>query len=149
LLPSPGVHPDLAAAAALVVAHEQRSTPRVKIRLGQRERLLDAQPTTPLRRYPETITNTGTAPLQVTGITFTGADSQDLLVASNGCLGPIAPTANCTIGVDFAPQAQGARTATLSIASNDPASPASVTLSGAGGQLQQGPTGAPGETGGS
>jgi hypothetical protein len=95
----------------------------------------------------QTITNTGTAPLQITGITFTGADPQDFLVASNGCLGAISPTASCTIGVDFAPQVQGVRTAALSIASNDPVSPASVTLSGTGGQLAQGPPGAIGATG--
>jgi hypothetical protein len=29
------------------MAHEQRSTPRVKIGLGERKGLLDAQPTTP------------------------------------------------------------------------------------------------------
>ncbi len=45
--PSPGVHPDLAAAATFAVAREQRSTPRIRVGLGQRERILDAQPTTP------------------------------------------------------------------------------------------------------
>jgi len=51
------------------------------------------------------------------------------------------------VGVGFAPQAQGTRTGTLVIASNDPASPASVLLSGTGGQLPQGPRGLTGPAG--
>ena len=47
LLPAPGVHADLAAAAALAVAHEQRPAPRVEVALAERERLLDAQPAAP------------------------------------------------------------------------------------------------------
>jgi hypothetical protein len=95
----------------------------------------------------QTITNTGTAPLEITGLTFTGSDPQDFFVTSNGCLGAIAPAASCAITVAFAPQASGTRTATLSIVSDDPASPASVTLSGTGGQLPQGPAGPAGATG--
>jgi hypothetical protein len=94
-----------------------------------------------------TITNTGLASLVVTGLTFTGTDPQDYLITSNGCLGPIAPAASCQVGVDFVPQAQGARSASLLIASNDPNSPASVPLSGTGGQLPQGPPGQTGATG--
>ena len=66
-----------------------------------------------------TITNTGLAALAVTGLTFAGTDPQDYLITSNGCLGPIAPGASCTVGVAFAPQQQGASSATLQIASND------------------------------
>ena len=47
LLPAPVVHADLAAAAALAVADQQRSAPLVEIVLGERERLLDAQPGAP------------------------------------------------------------------------------------------------------
>lgn len=43
---------------------------------------------------------------------------------------------------------QGHRSATLQIASNDPASPSTVSLSGTGGSLPQGPQGATGATGG-
>ena len=94
-----------------------------------------------------TITNSGFAPLLVTGLTFGGASPQDYLVSFNGCLGPIAPAASCTVGVSFAPQAQGASTASLQIASSDPASPATVALSGTGGPLPQGPPGTTGATG--
>ena len=51
------------------------------------------------------------------------------------------------MAVRFAPQAQGQRQATLQIASNDPASPASVPLAGTGGQLPQGPPGVNGTNG--
>jgi hypothetical protein len=54
------------------------------------------------------------------------------------------------VTVSFTPQAPGARTATLQIASNDPASPLTVALSGTGGapvQSQSGQTGATGPRG--
>jgi hypothetical protein len=94
-----------------------------------------------------TLTNTGGNELFVYGLTFAGADRQDFLIASNGCLGPIAAGEACTIGVSFAPQEQGASSASLVIASNDPNSPTSVSLSGTGGQLPTGPTGPAGQTG--
>src|SRR3954469_21361399 len=47
LLPAPLVPPELAPATALAVAHQHRSTPVVEVMLGQRERLLDAQPGAP------------------------------------------------------------------------------------------------------
>src|SRR6187551_2625622 len=47
LLPAPLVHTDLAPAAALAGANQDRSAPRVEVVLAQRERLLDAQPGAP------------------------------------------------------------------------------------------------------
>src|SRR5918995_1240729 len=47
LFAAPSVHADLAAAAALAVAHEHRSAPRVEVALGERECLLHAQATAP------------------------------------------------------------------------------------------------------
>jgi hypothetical protein len=94
-----------------------------------------------------TITNSGTAPLAISGLTFGGSQSEDFLVGSNGCLGQIAPSDSCELTVRFAPQAEGARSATLLIASNDPSGPASVPLSGTGGSLPQGPPGPGGPPG--
>ena len=98
---------------------------------------------------PETVTihNTGTGPLQISGLTFSGSDPQDFLVTYNACMGLIAPGGDCTLGVSFAPQAQGASSASLQITSNDPSSPAVVSLSGTGGLLPQGPAGQTGATG--
>ncbi|OAI38871.1 hypothetical protein AYO39_03375, partial [Actinobacteria bacterium SCGC AG-212-D09] len=100
---------------------------------------------------PVTVANTGGAPLRVTGLTFTGSDPGDFLVSSDDCRGAeIDPGTSCTVNVSFAPQAQGSRTATLNIKSNDPLTPATVALSGTGSQLAtgaQGPTGATGPPG--
>ena len=97
---------------------------------------------------PQTVTveNTGINALSVTGLTFAGVSAQDYLITSNGCLGPIGPGATCTIGVSFAPQEQGASSATLQIATVSLSGPGSasltsVSLSGTGGSLPQGPTG--------
>ena len=76
-----------------------------------------------------TVTNTGNGPLAITGLSFAGGDSSDFLVGSSTCGGAVAPGSNCQLTVRFAPQAQGARTATLQIASNDPTGSASVSLS--------------------
>jgi hypothetical protein len=94
-----------------------------------------------------TITNIGSQPISITGLTFTGTDPGDFFIGSDGCLGPIAGGASCSLTVNFAPHATGSRTAALQIASNDPNSPASVSLSGTGGQLPQGPAGTNGTNG--
>ena len=90
---------------------------------------------------PLTITNTGTAALSISSLTMAGSDPGDFFVGSNGCLSQIAPAASCDLTVRFAPQGQGARSGALMIASNDPAGPAGVPLSGTGGLLPQGPSG--------
>jgi hypothetical protein len=94
-----------------------------------------------------TLQNQGSAPLILTGLTFGGTDPQDYVVTFDGCLGPVAVGSSCPIGIGFAPQEQGASRAVLDIASNDPGSPATVSLSGTGGPLPTGPTGATGATG--
>jgi hypothetical protein len=47
VLPAPAVHADLAAAAALAVTDQYCSETRIKVVLGQGERLVDAQPRPP------------------------------------------------------------------------------------------------------
>jgi hypothetical protein len=47
LLPGPVVHADLAAAAALAAAHEQRSAPRIQVGFGERECLVNPQASAP------------------------------------------------------------------------------------------------------
>ncbi len=94
-----------------------------------------------------TITDTGSGPLQISSLTFAGTDPQDFLISSNKCVGELAAGASCTLGVNFAPQGQGARSASLQIVSNAQGSPAAVPLSGNGGSLPQGPPGQTGATG--
>jgi len=95
-----------------------------------------------------TLTNNGSAPLQVSGVVVGGANPDDYLV-DNRCQDPVAASGSnaCQIGVRFAPQAQGPRTATLTIDSNSVNGPDTVALSGTGGPLPQGPKGDPGTNG--
>ncbi len=78
-----------------------------------------------------TVLSTGTSPLTVTGVQFSGANVSDFSVPNgdNGCTAPVAPNASCIITVQFAPQALGLRTAMLQVNSNG-GSPPPVTLNG-------------------
>jgi hypothetical protein len=94
-----------------------------------------------------TITNVGTLPLSVTGLSFGGADPGDFLVGSSTCGGQVPPGQTCQATVYFAPQGQGSRSATLVVTSNDPVSPTTVGLTGTGGSLPQGAQGPAGPAG--
>jgi len=96
------------------------------------------------------VSNTGAAPLLVYGIQTGGADPGDYLI-DDLCQQPVAPGSSCRLGVLFAPQATGTRTATLNVVTNAPTAPAAVALSGTGGRRshgvsgQQGPAGSAGQ----
>jgi hypothetical protein len=92
-----------------------------------------------------TITNTGDEELHVGELATTGAAAGDFLLT--GCRAAVAPSGTCRLEVYFAPQAEGVREATLEIPSDDPAGPASVSLSGTGGSLPEGPQGEVGPEG--
>jgi virginiamycin B lyase len=109
---------------------------------------------------PSTVTlrNTGQRPLSLTGLSFAGADPSDFLVSTGTCLGDIDPGNSCQLQTYFSPQGQGARSATLQIATNDYAnSPLGVQLSGTGAGISlvpgpavpgpQGPAGPAGPSG--
>jgi HYDIN/CFA65/VesB family protein/collagen triple helix repeat protein len=111
-----------------------------------------AFPTTPqgMLSAPETLTvsNAGQRDLRISGLSFAGLDPGDFIVGSNSCLGAVAPGESCRLTVQFAPQAQGTRSATLDIQSNDYTnSPLAVPLSGSSGGLTQGPAGPTGPQG--
>ena len=92
------------------------------------------------------IRNSGTAPMTVGLLAFSGANANQFRFVSstsatacpvNGttATGNLAAGASCTIGVAFRPTASGAKTATLSVAATDPATgtaltPINVTLTG-------------------
>jgi len=84
------------------------------------------------------LTNVGSAELDVSGITLTGADPGDF-AQSNNCPAALAAGASCLITVTFKPTAQGVRTASVSITDNAPGSPQTVPLKGRGTFLQWGP----------
>lgn len=109
----------------------------------------DSQPQSTVSASQKVVlTDTGGASLRVSGLTFSGPDAGDFLVSSNDCEGDeLDPGVSCEVNVAFAPQAQGPRTAALDIETTDPNSPATVALTGTGGQLPQGPQGVPGQQG--
>jgi outer membrane protein assembly factor BamB len=81
-----------------------------------------------------TLSNSGTAPLQITGVGAGGTHPGDFSVNQN-CGAPLSPGGTCTITVRFTPTAPGSRSGLLSISSNVPGSPHTVSLSGTGAPL--------------
>ena len=91
--------------------------------------------------------NDGTAPLVLSSAAVGGANADDFIAEAGGCLAPVAPSSSCVLRVRFAPQAAGARAATLEIASNDAASPLAVTLGGTAAPVLPAPQGPAGPAG--
>jgi outer membrane protein OmpA-like peptidoglycan-associated protein len=80
-----------------------------------------------------TISNTGTADLNISAASLTGTDHADFQTSNDTCSGTtVATSDSCTVDVVFAPLSAGAKHASLSIASDAPASPAVVDLTGEG-----------------
>jgi hypothetical protein len=79
-----------------------------------------------------TVRNTGNANLNVTNVALGGTNPGDFAQA-NTCAGAtVAPTGTCTLTLSFAPTANGARSAVLSMTDNAPASPHVMNLTGTG-----------------
>ena len=78
-----------------------------------------------------TLSNTGTAPLGITTISFTGPNTSEY-AQTNSCQPAVAPEASCTINVTFSPTSSGSQSAQLQISDNASGSPQSVGLSGNG-----------------
>jgi hypothetical protein len=74
-----------------------------------------------------TLTNTGTAALNITSLIASG----DFAV-SNNCGAGLGAGGFCTLDVTFKPSASGTRTGTLTLSSDAPGSPHSISLSGTG-----------------
>jgi hypothetical protein len=64
-----------------------------------------------------TVTNTGTAPLQVTGATLGGTNPTNFALTNN-CTVAIAPAGSCTIAMVFRPLTTGPKSAQLTISHN-------------------------------
>jgi hypothetical protein len=78
-----------------------------------------------------TVTNTGSAALPITSITYSTTGSQPFS-QSNTCGTSVAVGTNCTINVVFNPASVGSATATLSINAGSGAGTQTVALSGTG-----------------
>ena len=81
-----------------------------------------------------TVSNTGSASLTLSSLTPGGSNPGDFARGGTCTASTVlAPAANCSVQVSFTPAAIGARSASLTIGSNDPATPNKVvTLSGTG-----------------
>jgi FG-GAP-like repeat/Cep192 domain 4 len=80
-----------------------------------------------------TVWNTGTVPINFSGISVTGANAADFAASADPACsagGQLKVGFGCAISVTFAPSASGTRTATLSVADDVSGSPQIVSLSG-------------------
>jgi hypothetical protein len=80
---------------------------------------------------PITLSNYGTATLNITGIAASTNFGQ-----TNNCVSPLASGASCTVSVTFTPTGSGTLDGTLSLTDNAPDSPQMVSLSGGVGQCR-------------
>jgi hypothetical protein len=78
-----------------------------------------------------TMSNTGGAVLNISLITFGGANFSDFK-GDMTCGKTLAPGTNCTASITFTPTAQGNRAAVLSISDDEAGSPHTVSLTGKG-----------------
>ncbi len=80
---------------------------------------------------PVQLTNTGQTPLNIGSITIVGANSA-VFAQVNNCPAVLAPAANCTISVTFAPTVKGASAGTLTVTDNVASGKSTVALTGTG-----------------
>ncbi|HEY5002805.1 MAG TPA: choice-of-anchor D domain-containing protein, partial [Ktedonobacteraceae bacterium] len=78
-----------------------------------------------------TLTNSGTAVLNIGSIAVTGTNGSDF-AQTNTCASSLAVSASCLISVKFTPTVAGARSANIVITDDAAGSPQSVALSGTG-----------------
>jgi hypothetical protein len=76
-----------------------------------------------------TLTSSGGAPVQISGVTLGGANPADFTLGS-GCSGTLAVNARCGFTVNFAPMAVGERTATITISDSTANSPQTIPIGG-------------------
>jgi hypothetical protein len=77
------------------------------------------------------LTNVGTTSLSISGIAIKGTDPMDFS-QTNNCGNSVPAGGNCTIKVQFVPQAKGPRSATLTVSDDGGGSPQTVALAGTG-----------------
>jgi len=78
-----------------------------------------------------TVSNTGAAPLVVSGVSAAGQDANAFKLSGDGCSDTTVPVGgSCTVGVQFAPVTAGPASAQLRVSSNAPGGPTLVGLSG-------------------
>jgi hypothetical protein len=83
-----------------------------------------------------TLTNTGTATLNISSITASG----DFHISNNTCGATVAAGASCAVSVTFTPTKKGTRAGNLTFTDNAPNSPQLVSLTGVGQSIVLSPT---------
>jgi hypothetical protein len=80
------------------------------------------------------VTNDGSAPLNITNMTVTGANSIDFSLTNNSCLSnsPVAPAGTCSFTITFTPSTIGAESAQVQVSDDGIASPQTLALDGTG-----------------
>jgi mono/diheme cytochrome c family protein len=79
------------------------------------------------------VSNNGQADLAFTSIAAGGTDAADIVLGGTCAVGKaVAPKGGCTVTAALRPSALGARSATLSLATNAPIGTATISLTGAG-----------------
>jgi hypothetical protein len=78
-----------------------------------------------------TVTNTGSSPLPITSIAFTGPNPGQFTKTTT-CGSSVAVSANCTVSVSFKPNTTGAKNATLNVNAGGGAGTKTVALTGTG-----------------
>ncbi|MGD0136170.1 MAG: choice-of-anchor D domain-containing protein, partial [Bryobacteraceae bacterium] len=88
-----------------------------------------------------TVTNVGSTAVNFTGsgIVIAGADPADFVISGNTCGPSLAGESECTVGVEFAPTADGTRIATLQFNDSGGGSPQTVVLTGAASDVSLAP----------
>lgn len=96
---------------------------------GQSPLAFGGQPIGSTTELTETVTNSGTAPLDITEIDAGG----DYSAPSDTCVGhSVAAGSSCSIDVDFTPSVAGTDDGTLLLTDNAPDSPQTLQLTGSG-----------------
>jgi hypothetical protein len=79
-----------------------------------------------------TLTNSGTATLNITSIVLTGTNAAEFSTNGSTCGSTLAAAASCGLNVAFSPVSTGAKTASLTFTTDAASSPNNVTLTGTG-----------------
>jgi hypothetical protein len=82
-----------------------------------------------------TLTNNGTATLNISGITLGGTNPSYFATNANTCGSTLAAGLSCTVSLTFTPQTAIAAAATLSFSNDGPGSPQVASLTGTGTSL--------------
>ena len=81
---------------------------------------------------PVGLSNTGTAPISLIGVTIGGPNSSDFFTVTNTCGASIAPGDSCAVTIAFVPSHVSTEIAELSITDDASGSPQLIVLSGRG-----------------